>query len=50
MTRYIAATLAGVLFAFTGHPSGLRLMCALAITNLALAVWSRVRPEIEVTD
>ena len=45
MIRYAAAVLAGVTFAFTGQPSGMRLLCALAATNLCLYVWARVRPE-----
>ena len=47
MTRYAVAVLAGLTFAFTGQPSGLRLLCALAATNLVLYVWARVRPEVD---
>lgn len=47
LTRYAVAVLAGLTFAFTGTPSGLRLLVALAATNVTLALWVRLRPEVE---
>ena len=47
MIKYAVAVLAGLTFAFTGQPSGLRLLAALAVTNLCLYVCARVRPEVE---
>lgn len=47
MTRYVSAALAGLMFTFTGHPSGLRLICGIAACNLVLTIWAHVRPEVE---
>lgn len=46
MTRYTTAVAAGLLFTFTGQPSGARLIAGVAACNLALWVWGRVRPEV----
>lgn len=45
MTRYLTAAAAGVVFTFTGHPNGLRLLVGLAITNLTLWAWTHLTKE-----